>query len=282
MKEIADGVIIETGFSGVTLGAVQTSQGVIMIDTPLYTKDSQSWRTTVSKSGIGLERLLVILDEHYDRTISARLMRCSVITHENTAQSIASRPSNVRMPISLTGCDWEKLGNLGPLHWIRPEITFSLKMRVEWSDDPVELEFHPGPANGAIWVVLSRRKVAFVGDTVTPNQPPFLASANINDWLETLKYLKTAIFREYLVIGGRSGLVTKEDVKVQIGFLKIVKKKLEKLASINANQDAVEKIALELAASFQPKSNKVRELYETRLRWGMIQYYNNHYCVTKR
>ncbi|HEY60270.1 MAG TPA: hypothetical protein G4N92_06255 [Anaerolineae bacterium] len=282
MKEIADGVIMETGFSGVTLGAVRTPQGVIMIDTPLYAKDFQSWRTTVSKSRIGLERLLIILDEHYDRTISTRLVRCPVITHKNTAQSIASRPSNVRMPISLTGCDWEKLGSLGPLHWIRPEITFSLKMRVEWSDDPVELEFHPGPTNGAIWVILSGRKVAFVGDAVTPNQPPFLASADIDDWLETLKYLKTTKFREYLVIGGRGGLVTKEDVKVHIEFLKIVKKKLEKLASINANQDAVEKIALELAASFKPKSNKLRELYETRLRWGINQYYNSHYDVAKR
>lgn len=281
MKEIANNVFMENGFAGVTLGAVLTPQGVIMIDAPLYAKDFQSWRTTLTKSGSGMERLLVVLDEHYDRTIGTHPIRFSIIAHEKTVESIASRHSNVRMPVSLTGSEWEDLIDLNPLHWINPEITFSSKMSIEWGNDPVMLEFHPGPTEGSIWVILPKHKVAFVGDAVTPSQPPFLASANIDVWIETLNALKLAEFREYLIISGRGGLATKDDIKMQIKFLKTVNRKLKKFASINANQEAINKFAFDLSESFHPKNNNIRAFYETRLRFGITQYFRNHYGSTK-
>jgi len=48
MKEIVSGVVIETEYERVTLGAIQTPNGVIMIDAPISMKDAQIWRSSCS------------------------------------------------------------------------------------------------------------------------------------------------------------------------------------------------------------------------------------------
>lgn len=277
MKEIADDVLIEDSYAGVTLGAIRTPQGVVMIDSPLYEKDIQTWRTSVMKASSGVERLLVVLDEHYDRTIGARALRCPVISHERTANSISGRPSNVRLPGYITGSEWELLSDLGPIHWLQPEITFTTNMQIAWGEQPIELEHHPGSAKGAIWVHLPDKKVIFLGDAVLPDQPPFLASADLDIWQEDLRTLKSAKYRDYVLISGRCGMVTKDEITAQVKFLRAAQKKLEKLADAAAKLKTIEKASEDLASGFPAKTKKLQEHYKARMRWGFVQLYNSQY-----
>jgi len=86
MQEIAPQIFIETGFPGVTLGAINWSHGLVLIDSPFRLEDTRFWRSTLQTLGGGVDRLLVNLDAHFDRTLGARAMECTIVGHEKMAQ----------------------------------------------------------------------------------------------------------------------------------------------------------------------------------------------------
>ena len=96
MQSIADKVFIEDSFSGVTLGAISTSRGLVHIDAPPSPDDSRAWRASLMNVGAGPERLLINLDTHPDRTLGARAMDCIVIAHEKTAHAFRTRTRSSR------------------------------------------------------------------------------------------------------------------------------------------------------------------------------------------
>jgi glyoxylase-like metal-dependent hydrolase (beta-lactamase superfamily II) len=277
MKEIAKDIFFENSFPGVILGAVRLEQGLILIDAPLYSRDAQSWRASLTKTGSSSERFLVLLDEHLDRSIGAKAMKCITITHERTAQVLGSRPASTKPMSAKTGALWETLDDLGTIHGSQPEITFTHSMNINWGDEPVILEYHAGPSRGAIWAILPAAKVIFLGDCVLSNQPPFLASSYLEAWLESLALLRSSKYHDYILINARSGMITQEDVKNQVGILKRIHSGLDKLAHHKAEPGATENFAFELVKEFSVRNRKEEDMYKTRLLWGLQQLYSNHY-----
>jgi len=282
MKEIAKNVFIENSFPGVILGAIRLEQGLILIDTPLYSRDAQLWRSSLTKSGSSSERLLVLLDEHLDRSIGTRAMKCVTIAHERTAQVLGNRPTSAKPVSAKTGALWETLEDLGTIHGLQPEITFTHSMNINWGDEPVVLEYHAGPSRGSIWVLLPAAKVIFIGDCVLNNQPPFLASADLDAWLESLSLLRSSKYRDYILISGRSGMVTQKEAKNQTALLKRILSGLEKLAHHKTEPGANEDFALELLKDFSARNRKEEEMFKARLLWGLQQLYNNHYYPSSK
>lgn len=277
MKEIAKDVFIEASFPGIILGAVCLEQGLVLIDAPLYSHDALPWRSSLSKPGSGSERLLVLLDEHLDRSIGAKAMKCVTVAHERTAQILSSRPASAKPMSTRTGALWETLDDLGTIHGSQPEITFTHSMNINWGEETVVLEYHAGPSRGAIWVILPVAKVIFMGDCVLSKQPPFLASADLDAWLDSLALLRSAKYRDYILISGRSGIVTQEEAKNQTTLLKRIQSGLEKLAHHKAEPGVTENFALELLKDFSARNRKEEEMFKARLLWGLQQLYSNHF-----
>jgi len=276
MKEIAENILIETDYEGVTVGAILSDRGVILIDTPLSPKDTNAWRTTASRAAGGSDRLLVLLDEHYDRTSGASSIKCPIITHEKTAQVLSGRPSS-KASTDITGTVWEENDQLMTTRWMQPEITFTQNLTINWGDAEILLEHYPGPSRGSTWVIVPERQAAFIGDTVTPGQPPFLANAEIDEWLNALHELVLVRFRDYVLVSGRGELVTKQDVKEQQKFLRKIRRRLDRLASSKSKISKVEEAGAGYADDFKPKSKKEAEVFRNRLSYGFVQYFSNHY-----
>ena len=276
MQEIATAVYIEDSYPGVTLGAINLPHGLVQVDAPPSPDDGRAWRAALLNLGGSAERLLVNLDAHPDRTLGARVMDCTVVAHEKTAQVFRSRPTTFKAQGEETGADWEKIPNLGNVRWSPPEIFFSNQLTIRWDDAPVVLEHHPGPAAGALWVVLPEAKVVFIGDAVLKNQPPFLAHADIPAWLETVKLLLSAEYRNWLVVSGRGGPVSVETIRHQKEILEQVLNKVEKLAGKKAAPEAVEALINPLLGGFKVPSGRQGQ-YAQRLRYGLAQYYIRHY-----
>ena len=96
MQEIAHNVFIETGYPGVTLGAINRQRGLIQIDAPFRPDDIRAWRTALFALSGGVDRLLVNLDAHYDRTLGSRQIECTVVGQERLTQYLKDRPINIR------------------------------------------------------------------------------------------------------------------------------------------------------------------------------------------
>lgn len=272
MQEIAHNVFIESSYPGVTLGAINLPRGLILIDAPPRFEDGRAWRAALQNTGGGGERLLVNLDSHYDRTLGSRAMECTVVAHEKTALVFRSRPAAFKAQSIESGADWERITGLGSIRWSPPELTFSGTMQIHWDGEPVILESHPGPNPGAIWVLYPAARVAFLGDMVTPAQPPFLGSADLPAWLEALKLLLAPEFRGWSLVSGRSSkLVTADQVRKQIAYLEEVQARTAVLGENKNPPEALEAaVQALLAASSSPAAS--REQYTQRLRWGLTHY----------
>ncbi|MCQ3936686.1 MAG: hypothetical protein DPW18_06525, partial [Chloroflexi bacterium] len=162
MQEITKNIYIEDQYPGVTLGVIVTPRGLIQIDAPPSPEEARSWRASLMNLGGGMERVLINMDAHPDRTLGARAMDCTVIAHEKTANIFRTRPSTFKAQGEETGADWESIPGLGSVRWAPPEVSFSDQMTLHWGDSPVLLEHHPGPSNGSIWVRLPQEKIVCV------------------------------------------------------------------------------------------------------------------------
>lgn len=272
MQQIAENIYIENQYPGVTLGAVSLPHGLIQIDSPPSPEDSRSWRASLLNLNSGVERVLVNLDSHPDRTIGARGMDCTVMAHEKTALAFRNRPTTFKTQNEDTGADWETILGLGSIRWAPPEIAFTSTMQIEWSGLTIRMEHHPGPTSGAIWVVLPEQNVLFVGDLVVKQQPPFLANANLATWITQLEKLAAPANKNKIIISGRGGLVTIDDVKAQLKFIKDVQQKLEALSAKRAAPDATDALVQGLLNQVKAPADQLKK-YTLRLRYGLRQCY---------
>jgi len=281
MKEITQDILIETDYQGVTVGVIRAPEGICMIDFPLLKKEILAWQTICTRKGAGPKRLTVLLDDHPDRAGGCSESKNPVITHNETADSLNGRPAVTKMQGMETGNMWELIPEVATLEWPHPEITFSDAISIGWSDNPILIENHPGPTPGALWVDLPESKVLFLGDAVTPGEPPFLFSAQIDPWIENLDLLRSAKYKEYTIISGRNGLVTADDIKFHLRFLKKAQRALERLDDQKADLTKVQKTAISYLDDFKAKNKQVKEIYRNRLSYGFSKYYINHYSKNR-
>jgi glyoxylase-like metal-dependent hydrolase (beta-lactamase superfamily II) len=280
MQAITDNIYIEDNFPGVTLGVIVTPRGLIQIDAPPSPEDARSWRAALMNLGGGMERVLINLDAHPDRTLGARAMDCTVIAHEKTAQTFRTRPSTFKAQGEETGADWESISGLGSVRWAPPEISFTNQMILHWDQAPILLEHHAGPTAGSIWVVIPKYKVVFVGDAVTKAQPPFLSNANFPAWIEAVNHLLSPAFKGYTIVSGRGGVVTTNAVKNQIDFLKHARDKLDRIKTKKPAPSATEKMVASLLKWFKAPASRHKQ-YAQRLRYGILHYNSRHHHASR-
>jgi len=280
MDAIAKNVYIEERFLGVTLGVIVQPRGLIQIDAPPAPEDGRAWRASLMGMGGGHERMLINLDSHPDRTLGVRSMDCTVIAHEQTAQAFHNRPNTFKAQGDETGANWEAIPGLGSVRWAPPEISFGHQLTLHWGDSPVILESYPGPTTGAIWVTLPKEKVVFIGDAVMKGQPPFLAHADLEAWLEALDVLLTE-YKGYTIVSGRGGIVTPQAIRSQSDSLSHIHDKLEALAKKKSNVTATDKLAEHLLKEYKAPAAKHKQ-YLHRLSYGLRHYYLHHYQPSSR
>jgi glyoxylase-like metal-dependent hydrolase (beta-lactamase superfamily II) len=276
LQSITKTVYIEDQYPGVMLGVIARSRGLIQIDAPPSPEDGRTWRASLMNLNGGPDRVLINMDSHPDRTLGARGMDCTVIAHEKTAQAFRSRPSTFKAQGDETGAEWEKIPGMGSIRWAPPEISFLHELTLQWGEGPVVLQHHPGPAAGAIWVILPEEKVAFIGDTVLKGQPPFLASADLDSWIESINLLLKPSFKGYTLISSRGGTVNAQAIRNQLDFLKYARERLDKMGARKARPETTEKLVQPLLDWFRAPAAR-QKTYAQRLRYGLLHYYIRNY-----
>jgi glyoxylase-like metal-dependent hydrolase (beta-lactamase superfamily II) len=276
MQEIVPNIYIETTYAGVTLGVINASHGLILIDAPIRVDDVRTWRSTLLNLGGGVDRLLINLDAHMDRTLGVRTMDCTVVGHEKMVNIFADRPISFKAQPTETGAEWELHNGLGSIRWSSPEITFSHSLYIQWDGNSISLVHRPGPTPEAIWVEIPEQKVIFLGDAVLPNQPPFLSNADLPVWMNMLNGLLQQEYRDYFLVGGRSGLLHMDDVVRQLHYLDRIYQALEKLNAAGGTAEQTADLMEELAPAGGSKI-EYSGLYRQRLLSGLYQYYQRHY-----
>lgn len=276
MKQIAPRIYIEDGFLGPTLGVLSLSMGTIMIDSPPCPEDARSWRATLRSMNTGINRLLINLDEHFDRTLGSRAMDSPVFAHHESAESFRDRGLVFKGVVLDCGADWERCIGLSGVRWVFPNLTFDREAYLHWDDMPLIVEHHPGPAPGASWVIIPDEEIVFVGDLVVLNQPPFLENADLASWIDSLNELLSARFKDYTIISGRGGLADLDQVREQKKLIQYINKRLKAIAKREAKPEATDSVAKKVIKDLSFPREKHDQYYE-RLVYGLRNYYIQQY-----
>jgi len=276
MQEIENGIYINDDYPGITLGALIYPHGAILVDAPPHPDDGRAWAGIVRSMGTGANRLLAVLDSHPDRAIGLRAMDTPVIAHELTARALEDRPAIFKGQNPDTGAEWELCEGLSGIRWGKPSITFTEQAIIEWGDQTFYLEHHPGPAPGASWLIVPELAVVFVGDVMTVGQPPFLADADIDEWVDSLDLLLTRPYKDYLIVSSRGGVVDHDELREMRRFLKETQRRLDRFNERGADPEETANTVDNLLTRFDFPAER-KDFYTRRLTHGLRQYYIKHY-----
>ncbi|HUF39123.1 MAG TPA: MBL fold metallo-hydrolase [Anaerolineales bacterium] len=276
MQEIENGIYITDEYPGITLGALVDPQGTIMVDAPPHPDDGRAWTGTIRGMGGGANRLLAVLDSHPDRAIGLRAMDTPIIAHDLTARILEDRPAVFKGQNTETGAEWELSDGLSGIRWGKPSLTFTKQAIIEWGEQTCYLEHHPGPAPGASWLLVPELAVVFVGDTLTVGQPPFMADADIDPWVDALDLLLVKPYKDYLIVSSRGGLVEQDMIREMRRFLKEAQRRLGRYDERGAEPEETAGTVDNLLTRFDFPAER-KDFYTRRLAHGLRQYYVKHF-----
>lgn len=275
MEQIGKNVYIEESYPGVTLGVLTLPKGVLMIDAPFRSEDTQSWRGKLGNLEGGVDKLLVLLDPHIDRILGVQAMGCNTLSHELAVEILHNRSGTIRAQDLDVGADFDLYEQPTNIHWAIPKMTYTDKVLIYWDEHPVKVTHQPGSHLAASWVQFAANKVIFIGDSVVLNQPPFIGWSDLDLWIAALQYLRSDAFKGYKIVAGRDGLVNRRAIGKMITFLTRTKKIVAELSLQGAQIDRIRSAAGGLLKNYNYEKDH-SDFYLTRLSMGIEKYLHRH------
>jgi cyclase len=170
MRELTPSVFVETGFKGSNNTFVVTSDGVVVIDTPLLLEDGARWRDIIREHGP--VAYVINTEPHRDHTAGNVHFDCAVVAHEGTRRAVINTP---------------------PMKTFQPRppvITFSHDLTLYVGSHTFRVLHTPGHTPYNVAVYIPKERVMVAGDTVMNNLLPGMHEALPYEWLDSLSRLQ--------------------------------------------------------------------------------------------
>jgi cyclase len=195
-------------YRGCNASYVTTSEGIVMIDTPMSPRDAIKCRTEIEKTK---DNVLFIINTHHhvDHTAGNYFFPGLVVSHimakemmtaplsavaasekaREAAKSSLSHVDYVRMLIKEV--DPDSLPLLNDQYYLRaPTITFSERLNLYVGEHIFELIYLPGHTCGHIGIYIPQERVFFAGDNFTSESQPSMANCMPLEWVQSLKKIE--------------------------------------------------------------------------------------------
>lgn len=271
MRKYRSGVLVETRYPGVIVGAVPSDDDMLLVDMPLKPDDGRDWIGQLVITG--RPKYLALLDQHPDRALGMRAFDYPIVSHEATMQAMRGWPDAFKGSAKPIGGEADSLKRVTGVHKAIPSISFDEELKLHLGDREVLFWHRPGPTAGSMWVVLPDAKIVFVGDTVTVSEPPYVGDADIDGWIESLDELRSNAFNSYLIISGRDGSVDRAAVNSMARFVRKIPVRLERIKK-KGDPDAADSVAKGLLKDYKVPTAR-RDLVLLRLQSGLRKLYAN-------
>ncbi len=281
MQNLAKDIYVESGFPGVTVGAILTSEGIICIDTPTHPADARRWRLKLAQLSQKPVQFVVNLDHHRDRVLGNQWFEAPVIGHEVTYERVRMLPELFKGGLADAGADADLAADLAGVRFIPPQLTFTERLTLVKGGREIHLVHRPGSAPGAIWVELPAEQIVFTGDTVTNDVPPLMHDGDLELWLENLAQLQKKKYPARVIVPGRGSPTDKKGVKPTADFLKAVRRKVESILRARRTRLDAALAAAGLMGYFTVP-NSLRDHYTRRLRTGLEHVYDSLAAASSR
>ncbi len=227
MRSVGPGVLLETKFPGVMVGAVGSHGRLLLVDAPIRVEDGREWVSQLGEKG--KPRYLALLDHHPDRVLGARGFELPLVAHDTTRQVMSSWPDTYKGNARPIGAEADRLKRITGVTRAVPDLTFSEELSLHLEGREIVLLHRPGPTAGSIWVVIPDAKTVFIGDAIWLSEPAYLGEAHLDAWQKTLQQATRAPFKGFTFISSRDGVVERKDFAQMAAWLDRVEERLRKL-----------------------------------------------------
>ncbi|MEE9512734.1 MAG: MBL fold metallo-hydrolase [Anaerolineales bacterium] len=267
MQKLAPKVFLENKYIGVNLGLVVTSEGLLLVDSPLHPEEVQEWWKVVSERG--RPKFLILLDSHPDRVLGSRTLKLPAIAQDQTLKAIREWADTFKGNAHPIGAEADLLKRITGVNNAIPEITFSERMVIHMGGKEIIFLHRPGPRPGSMWMVIPDLSVVFVGDTVTIDEPPYVGVSDIEAWLNSLDELRGSDMKSYTLISSCGGRINRKDINHMARFLRKVQSRVEKLNDEKSRNEEMERLAIDLMGDFSIRAMR-EDLILKRLKTGLL------------
>ena len=269
MRRYRSGVLVETRYPGVIIGAVPSNDGMLLVDVPLNLDDGRDWIGQLMSTG--RPNYLALMDQHPDRALGMRAFDLPIVAQEATLQAMRGWPDAFKGSAKPIGAEADALKRITGVQKATPSISFDHELKLHLGDREVLFWHRPGPTAGSMWVVLPEAKIAFIGDTVTVSEPPYIGEAEIDAWIESLDELRSEAFRSFILISGRDGSVDREALNAMARFVRKIPVRLRRMKK--KGDPSAESAAKGLLKEYTVP-NARHDLVLLRLRSGLRKLYS--------
>jgi hypothetical protein len=270
MEEIANNIFIEQSYPGVVSSVLKLNHGLLLVDGPFRADDYQAWYQKVINLGGGIGQLLIMLDTQKDRLVGTPLGDIPIVAHENALAMIQDTQAVSRTPEMKSGSASEPYDLPQNTRWCMPDMTYQQQLNIHWDDEPVVITHQPGAHLAGSWVRYETERVVFVGDSVVIQQPPFLAYASLERWVDELSWLCSETFKNYKIVSGRNGIVQQKSILKMIDFLELVQNVIEELLVMEDPEEGLTQWVPQLLKKLCYDREKA-EVFQQRLAWGLTK-----------
>jgi glyoxylase-like metal-dependent hydrolase (beta-lactamase superfamily II) len=275
MKEIGNGIFVETDYARVTVGAVLTGEGWVCIDTPPYPRDARAWREQLAHKAERPILYAINTDGHRDRIICDGLFDAPVVAHERAAAKMLSLNQVFisQAAEDLAANEGERVEIAG-LSVAPPQVAFSDSLTLLCGGREITALGRPSASVGSAWVIFPEDRVLFTGDTVVVGVHPYMEDCLSKAWLEALGELRRR-FEGWTLVPGR-GPVTDIGAAEPISeYVRAARRRIASLHRAERPRSEIASLVGEFLEMFAVPSNQREAIYR-RTRAGLDAIYDEY------
>lgn len=246
LRQLGDGVYVETGFEGGNVGAVLGERGALLIDAPMLPPEARQWQENLQRLGVEGIYGIVNTDYHVEHFIgNAFFMPARIFGHELGMKAVSKYSTSAleQFSHSFRDIDPPLAEEISHMTVYMPEINIGERATLYLGNQQVEILYLEGHTPASLGIYVPSARVLFAGDNVTNHEHPVMYQANSLAWLETLQRIK-ALDVDVIVPGsGEPG--GKEMLEPLIGYITEMRQRVQDLFQSGASRrEAVDKVGM--------------------------------------
>jgi glyoxylase-like metal-dependent hydrolase (beta-lactamase superfamily II) len=215
VHQLTDRIHVETGLRGANHGWIETSEGIVLVDTPF--KPSDAVRLRAHLDGLGRLRYVVNTEPHADHWTGNTYFDAPAVAHAGVRRRV------LEMDVAGHHGRIAALGPGEPTHVATyrakaPEVTFESELTLHVGDRTLRLIHMPGhtPFQAAVLVV--EDGVVFTSDNLFSGVQTWLQEADPDAWLSALDSLRSLDAK--VLVPGHGSICGKDRLDEQAAYIR--------------------------------------------------------------
>jgi glyoxylase-like metal-dependent hydrolase (beta-lactamase superfamily II) len=215
MQQLSANVFVETGLRGANHGFVNTSDGVVLIDTPHKPSDALRLRAEIERRG--RLRYIINTEPHGDHWTGNSFFSVPVVAHEGVRARMLGADLNAHVArVSSFGPEEPAL--LRDYRPNAPVITFQTELTLHVGNHTFHLIHMPGHTPHQAAVLVKEENVVFTSDNIFCRVQTWIQEGQPDHWLRTLGVLRG--LREEVFVPGHGPICDKRYLDEQESFIR--------------------------------------------------------------